>query len=76
MRRKGNVVTQAPQDPNDSHDEGQAAATGGPLGPDSPIADRQGERSPAWAALDKLREAAAAHDADTGAYEVPKALRD
>jgi hypothetical protein len=76
MRRKGNVVTQSPQDPNDSHDEGQAAAGGGPLGPDSPMADRQDDRSPAWAGLDRLRDAAAAHDEDTEAHEVPKALRD
>jgi hypothetical protein len=63
------------QDPSRSHVEDEVAVTGPPQGPDSHPADRATDRPSAWAVLDTLRNAAAAHDEDPCAFEVPESLR-
>lgn len=65
-------MTQLSQGSSSSHHEGQVAAAGLPQGPDSPAADREDDRPSAWAVLDRLRSAAAAHDEDPCAFEVPE----
>jgi len=67
-------MTQQRQGPN-SRLESQAAAAGPPPGPGRTTAERKANPAPAASAvLDRLREAAAAHDGELPALEVPEAL--
>jgi hypothetical protein len=67
-------MTQQRHGPN-SRFERQAAAARPPAGPGRTTAARKADRAPAVSAvLDRLREAAAAHDGELPALEVPEAL--
>ena len=66
-------MTQQRQGPN-SRPESQDAADGPPPDPGRTTAEREADRAPAApAALDRLRDAAAAHDGELPALEVPEA---
>jgi len=68
-------MTQQRHGPN-SHPESQVAAAEPPPGQESTTADRKADQEPAASAvLDRLRDAAAAHDGDLPALEVPESLR-
>jgi hypothetical protein len=67
-------MTQQRHGPN-SRFESQAATAGPPPGPGRTAAERKADRAAAVSAvLDRLRDAAAAHDGELPALEVPEAL--
>jgi hypothetical protein len=67
-------MTQQPHGRSGWRFESQVAAAGAP-GPGRTAANRKADRAPsAWAVLDRLRDAAAAHDGDLPALKVPEPL--
>lgn len=68
-------MSHLPDDPGRSHREGKIAMAGPRLGRDRLAAGRNTDRpATAWAVLDRLRDAAAAHDGDLPAFEIPELL--
>lgn len=69
-------MTHLSHGPGGSHREGRVAAARPRFGPDLPRASREPDRPmTAGAVLDRLRDAAAAHDGDLPELEMPASLR-